>query len=98
MRGAYLPAVDVDRVGQSFKGVKRDPDGKDEVEMQRGNAQPQRTRSGPCAVQKEIEILEEPEYPQIDETTGQQQPFSFPLFFGPLQPEPDGEIGYGRDG
>ena len=88
MSWAHFPAVDIDRVGQCFKGVERDADGKDEIEMQRRGVQPKRARNGLRAVQKEIEILEESEYLQVDETTEKQQPFSIPFSSALSSPSP----------
>jgi hypothetical protein len=50
------------------------------------------------AVQEEVEIFEKSEDSQVYETAYEEKPFSLPLFFGLLQPEPDCEIGQRRDG
>src|SRR5690242_15389598 len=62
---AQLAAVDVDRVTQCLKGVERDANGQDHAQLGTTDGDTECPQRVMDVLDKEIEVLEEPEHPEI---------------------------------
>ncbi len=66
LAGGNLFAVNVNRVAHSLKGVEADADGKHEIERERVGVQAERAEKPREVVGKEIIVLEDAEYPNVE--------------------------------